>query len=278
MKKKVKPKKENGERWLLTYADMITLLLALFILLYGMSNVDQEKYEKLAESLNASLGDGKGASIFDGTEGIMDNRGNTIFDNYKGTGGDGQSSVTTVPTTVTPKPTETASSGDDSDTLTTQEDMNDLKNGINEIVDDMNVEGAIGTAIAERGLTISLADDAFFDSGKADLKTKMKKGISQIAKLLNKIDNPIIIEGYTDNIPISSSIYSSNWQLSGARSGVVAEYLVEDEKVDGTRIASVGYGEYRPIASNDTAEGRSQNRRVDITILYDEAPGMEIDK
>lgn len=104
----------------------------------------------------------------------------------------------------------------------------------------------------------------------------MKKGLSQIARLLNKVNNPIVIEGYTDNIPISkSNTYSSNWQLSAARAANVAEYLSEVENVDGTRISAIGFGEYRPTASNATVEGRNKNRRVDITVLYNDVTGME---
>lgn len=273
MKKTQKPKKENGERWLLTYSDMITLLLALFILLYGMSSVDQSKYEQLATSLNQSLGDGKRTSIFDNSGGLMDNSGNSIMQNVNGngTGKQGSASASITPSaTVTPALTQAASNK-----LTNEEQMNSLKKGINDILDNLDVKDSAGTAIEDRGLTISLANDAFFASGKADLNAKIKKGLSQIAKLLNKVSNPIIIEGYTDNIPIQSSQYASNWQLSGARSTSVAEFLVDKQDVDGTRISAVGYGQYRPIASNKTAAGRKKNRRVEITVLYNEEAGME---
>lgn len=274
MKKKVKAKKENGERWLLTYADMITLLLALFILLYSMATIDQTKYEQLAASLNAALGDGKGASIFDGTNGVLDNNGDHIIPNNSGK--NGQSSVTgTVSVTPSPTVTPTKGAAEQSDTLTTKEQMSDLEDQINENIKGLNPEGAIGTAVAERGLIISLADDAFFDSGQAELKASMKKSLGKIAKLINKVKNPIVIEGYTDNIPISSKEHPSNWQLSTDRSSSVAQYLVEEEQVDGTRISAVGYGEYRPIATNNTEAGRKKNRRVDITILYNDETGME---
>lgn len=270
MKKKSKPKKDNSERWLLTYSDMITLLLALFILLYGMSTVDQAKYEELAVSLNQSLGDGKGASIFDGKSGILNNNGNSIRQNNKGTG-NGNSGVAAV--SGTPAPTNAAENK-----LTTQEQMNELQNGINNILNNLDVTDSAGTAIEDRGLTITLAEDAFFDSGKAGLNEKMKEGLRQIAKLLNRVSNPIIIEGHTDNVPIKSSNYSSNWQLSGARAASVAEFLVDSEGVNGARVSPVGYGEFRPVASNKTAEGRKKNRRVEITVLYNEQIGMEFNK
>lgn len=268
MKKKSKPKKENGERWLLTYSDMITLLLALFILLYGMSNTDAQKMEQLAAGLNQSLGDGNGISIFDGTEGIMDGAGNSIS-NPNETGGQ-----TSTGTTLTPGPTGTLNNTPA--TIETEQDMKTLAKGIDEILNEMGMGETAGTTIEERGLIITFADDVFFDSGKAELKSDMKKGLSQIATLLNRVDNPLVIEGYTDNNPISfSSTFSSNLQLSLVRAGVVAEYLIDIQEVDGARISAVGYGEYRPIASNDTQEGRNKNRRVTITVLYNEITGME---
>ena len=273
MKMKQKPKKENSERWLLTYSDMITLLLALFILLYGMSTVDQAKYEQFAETLNQQFGDGKGISIFEGKSGVLDNNGNAIMPNSNGLKGNADntntavSSVTPNPT-QTPSPTQAANPNDNS--LTTAEEMNNLEKGIDQIISKMNAKDSVGTALAERGLTVSLSDNAFFDSGKAQLKPEMKKGLSQIAALLNKITNPIIIEGYTDSVPVSaSSTYSSNWELSGARAAAVAEYLADKEKIDYDRIAgAVGHADSNPIASNKTEEGRRKNRRVDITILY----------
>ncbi len=255
MKKKVKQKKENSERWLLTYADMITLLLALFIVLYAISNVDQSKYHQLAEALNQSLGDGNGLSVFDGKAGVLDNNGNTIKENNSPS---------------TPAPTGGAGT-----TLTTKEDMKNLAKGVNSILDNLHMTDASGTVITDRGLTVTFSNDVFFDSGKADLKDDLKKGLAQISVLLNRVDNPIVVEGYTDNIPISAqNLYSSNWLLSAARAANVVEFLVDEEKMNGNRVAAAGYGEYHPKASNSTDDGRKKNRRVELTVLYSTAKGL----
>ncbi len=263
MKKKVKQKKENSERWLLTYADMITLLLALFILLYAMSNIDQDKYEELASSLRKSLGNE--TSIIEGDSGVIQDGGGKAPIDV--TGNESTGAVPTSAAEVTGTPTESKS-------LATEADMKNLKNIINKILEDMDIKEAIGMVVSERGLTISLANDAFFDSGKAELKDNMKKSLGKIAKLINNVSNSLVVEGFTDNVPVSSSNkFTSNWQLSSTRAVNVVEYLVEDENVDGKRLSAIGYGEYHPIATNDTVEGRQKNRRVDITILYfDEAP------
>lgn len=252
MKKKVKQKKENSERWLLTYADMITLLLALFIVLYAISNVDSAKYHSLAEALNESLGDGRGLSVFDGSAGMFDGEGKDI-------------QIGPNTGEVTPSPTNIPQG-----TLNTKEDMEHLEEGVNSVIDDLKIEDFAITEISDRGLTITFSNDVFFDSGKADLHVDLKKGLAQISVLLKRIDNSIFIEGYTDDVPISSSnIYSSNWQLSAARAANVAEFLAKQEMIDGERLSAVGYGEYHPKASNHTVEGRQKNRRVEITILYD---------
>jgi Flagellar motor protein len=269
MKKKAKPKKENSERWLLTYSDMITLLLALFIVLYAMSNVDQSKYEQLAAALNKSLGNG--TSALNSTNGVFDKGDNSPV-NIGGDGADSSENQQTATTTPVP-------SGAASESLVSKEQMNKLEKNINDILNNMDMGKAANTQIGEQGLTISFADSVFFDSGKAELKGTMKKGLGQIARLLNRINNQILVEGYTDNVPIgTNNDYQSNWQLSAARASMVVDYLVEEEGIPGKRVSAIGYGEYRPIASNSTEEGRKKNRRVNITILYNIQTGMEYKK
>jgi chemotaxis protein MotB len=117
---------------------------------------------------------------------------------------------------------------------------------------------------------ITFSNDVFFDSGDDTLKGDMKKGLDKLSVLLNRIDNTIVVEGHTDNIPMnkSSSKFASNWQLSAARAANVVEYLVDNCKIDGTRISAVGYGEFHPKDTNQTEKGRSKNRRIDVVILY----------
>jgi chemotaxis protein MotB len=275
MNMKQKPKKDNSERWLLTYSDLITLLMILFILLFAISNVNQEKYDKLSESLSNSMGKGTG-----GSEGgiFPEGSSNTPFD-LGGTGDqnnqDNQAAAepTKEPeaTAAPDRPEEDRGASEFDGSLKTEQDMIDFESYVDQILIDLSMDVATGTAMMDRGLAITFKNDVFFDSGQDTLKEPMQRGLTQIAKLLNKVDNNIIIEGYTDNVPISPrNKFASNWQLSAARAANVAQYLEEEENVDGERISAVGYGEHHPVASNDTAEGRSQNRRVDIIILYND--------
>ena len=268
MKLKQKQKKENSERWLLTYADLITLLLALFILLFAISNVDKEKYDELSASLSSSMGGGAG--VLEGSNGVLESKGDSVVD------------LPTKAPTATPKPTKGASKtgkgdGEIAESITTQQDMKKFEQYINTILKDAGIESSTSTSMVDTGLVISFTNDVFFDSGQDELKLEMKKGLSEIATMLNKIDNSIVIEGHTDNVPIvQNSVFPSNWQLSAARAANVAQYLVDHEKVDGSRISAVGYGEYRPVASNNTMAGRSKNRRVDLIVLYDNSKEYNI--
>ncbi len=270
MKMKEKPKKENNERWLLTYSDLITLLMILFVLLYAISNVDQQKYEQLSDSLNQALGEN---NVLKGGDSVLPGDGGNTVDlgiNKGMDSGDGGDDSSAIGSLTTPVPTMGAADGIPR-SLVTAEDMKAFQEFIDEILDEMNMGVSVGTSMEERGLIITFKNDVFFDSGKDTLTEDMKSSLEKIARLLNKVDNSIVIEGHTDNVPIGlGSKFSSNWQLSAARAANVAQYLAEKGLVDGVRMSAVGYGEYRPVESNDTNSGRSKNRRVDIIILFDE--------
>jgi len=258
--KKKKHKEGNSERWLLTYADMLTLLFVLFVVLYASSNVDSQKLAAVSGSLNAALGNGNGTaySILDGGVGILDG----------GVGSTLETEAATQAPAVSPTNSSTNPSVQASEQKAAQAQIKDVKENIDEIISSTNVGGDIGVNIKESGLVITFPSSTFFDSGKAILKDNMKEALNKIAVELNSIDNAIVINGYTDNVVINNSIYSSNWQLSGSRAANVAQYLDESCQVDGARILFAGYGENNPIASNDTDEGRRKNRRIEISIPY----------
>jgi len=249
-----KEKKENSERWLLTYSDLITLLMILFVLLYSISNLDLKKFQKLSLSLNQSMGDGlmTGDSNLDGSDGVLD----------------GQTTDSTTDTSDTTLKTDTSTNSDGTTTLTNEAQLEEVKNDINSIIQNTNLEGAVDFTMEQRGLVITFADSIFFDSGKADIKPQMLPSINKIASVLQGFANVIYIEGHTDNIPINNGIFTSNWQLSSVRAANVAQYLAESCGLDPTRLSSVGCGQYKPIASNDTEAGRNQNRRVNFVISY----------
>lgn len=265
-----KKKSENSERWLLTYSDLITLLMILFILLYAMSSVDQAKYEQLATSLGGALGGGstnKSDGLLDGSNGVLKG-GEQIVPEVDSSTDENTEDTLKEPTQENTKDTTKGNTLTDSETEE-KEEMQELKADVDKIISENNMGDDVGNTIKEEGLVISFSDKLFFDVGDAKLKDNMKNGLDQIAVVMNKIDNDILIEGHTDNTPIKNGDYDSNWQLSAIRAANVVQYLVEIDHVDGKRLSAIGYGDTKPVASNNKIEGRNQNRRIDIVVLYD---------
>jgi chemotaxis protein MotB len=242
MKKKA-PKHENSERWLLTYSDLITLLMALFVILYASSNVDVTKYKQISASFSEAL------NIVSTNSG-----GQEIIDTGMQTGTGEDSAGTTVST-------QTAT------VLTEEEKLAIVKQKVDALINSSDLKGNATTEIAERGLTIRFVDNIIFDSGKADIKPDFEKRLISLSSILNGVENYIRVEGHTDNVAINRGLFTSNWQLSTVRAANVVQFLVEGGSVNPSKLSAVGYGEYRPIKSNDTEDGRAQNRRVDIVIL-----------
>lgn len=217
------PEDEEGrDRYLITYADLITLLLGLFIILYAMSKIDSEKYEKVIYAMSDIFGH-----------------------NGRAVG----------------KMTETTSIGD------LVEPIVELKNKLNNVIVENNLASDISLIESERGITVRIQDKILFKSGDAALGERPRYILGKISKVLNKLDNDIRVEGHTDDRPISTAQFPSNWHLSIQRATNTAYYLMESEGIDPERVSVVGYSEYKPIVPNDSPEHRAQNRRVDIVIL-----------
>lgn len=218
----------NHERWLLTYADLITLLLAFFIVMYSMSRLDAKKFGRMADAFNGVLRGGQAvlqpASIDAQGAGLLD-----------------------------------------------LGELKSLGNQIQEMVVEEHLTDKIETLQDERGLVIRVLESAAFDAGSADLKPQMHAILGALAVELKKMDNHLRVEGHTDNRPINTPRFPSNWELSTSRATGVVRYLVEQLQFDPSRVSALGYGEFRPIASNDDPEGRARNRRVDLIVLADKS-------
>jgi chemotaxis protein MotB len=241
------------ERWLLTYSDMITLLMVFFIVLYAMSEVDKGKYAAMASSLNRAFSSG----------------GNTVVP--LGTGaGDGISAPMpkpATPDTPVPPPGPDSNSGTGSGAGTARAPTDPLEGIGQALYADFTHDGRFTVRISERGLIISLAGSALFDSGKAEIKPAFVPLLDAVVERVKGINNDISVEGFTDSDPIrAGGEYASNWQLSTARANQVRAYL-ESRGVGAERMIVVGYGETRPVFSNQSADGKAKNRRVDVVIL-----------
>lgn len=237
MDKKCPECKAGAPEYMLTYGDLVTLLMCFFVLLFAMSSVDSQKFESLMVS-------------FQGSAGILP----------------GGTSMTEANLQFDGMPEKNVSSS-----MTVQLDaMERLKEEVQKKIDENNLNKSVELEIDARGLVIRFPDNVLFDSGSADIKVDALKSLTAIGNILNKKDynkNHIRVEGHTDNVPINTFRYPSNWELSTARSTNVIEYLIANIGLNPNRLSASGYGEYHPIASNDNNSGKAKNRRVDIVIL-----------
>ncbi len=253
------PEKENNERWLLTYSDLITLLLAFFIILYSMANVDKEKFKRLMESLGNQFGGGGNAGAGQ-TSGLS---------HETGAGG---ASITLPPLgsddlgiTVTPSATPNGVGN-----AIEIDKMEQVKGEVEDMLNAANLGDEVRVSLTEQGLEISINSEVLFDIGSAMLKPKYTNTVEKIADVLTQLKgNQIIVEGHTDNVPIKTYQFPSNWYLSTARAICVLDLIMKNSNLDPNKLSVQGYGDSRPIASNNTPEGRAKNRRVNIIILRD---------
>jgi len=235
---KIKPKRggpDNG-RWLLTYSDLITLLMIFFIMMYVISNVNAQKFAKMANVLGQVFGN-KSAGVLNNGTSILKDSGNT-----------------------NPK----ASNGNDAQDIS---QLNQVKQELEGYLKSKSLNGKVSVTLEERGLVISLQDTILFDSGSAILTPEAGSIISDIGAKLQALSNFIRIEGHTDDLPIQTVKYPSNWELSSARATNVVRELIMHSQISSDRLSATGYGEYRPLETNDSEQHRQMNRRVDILIL-----------
>ncbi|NJN92612.1 MAG: OmpA family protein [Anaerolineales bacterium] len=229
---------ENDERWLITYADMITLLMVFFIVLFSMANTDLKKFAQVAESMQqafnvTSIGKKPGGRIV----------GNT----------GGNSSI--------PSPFFQSLSPQ-------QRDFISVTSELTTFAAQAGLEGDISVNMNMEGLIISLSEGLIFEAGSPDLKPESLETLHKVAGILRPITNPVRIEGHTDNLPTNDPRYPSNWELSLARSVTIIHYLIDQEGIAPERLLAAGHAEFDPIAPNDNRENRMRNRRADIIIIY----------
>lgn len=255
MKKKTKhePHEEhNDESWLLPYSDLMTLLLALFIVLYGMSTVDAKKFEELSQAFNAALNGG--VSVLDQS---------SINGNSRDTPKDAQSKERQQSMqNLTEQQKRTALMKQE------QEDLEKLKQQLDQYIKQSGLTSQLSTKLNQSELLITISDNALFPSGKADLKPQAETLAKELSTLLANFPNyEILVSGHTDNVPIDNAEFASNWDLSFARARNFMEVLLQNSKLDPKMFSPIGYGEYHPVADNDTEDGRAKNRRVEVAII-----------
>jgi chemotaxis protein MotB len=252
------PEEHADERWLLTYSDMITLLMSLFLVLWAISSVNISKFDQLKASLHSAFS-GKvlpaPASVLTGGRAVLNESGTPVTPPV-------QSSQPAFKVVSIKQSLQVAARRQDDDNL------REIQRQVDAYARRHGLSAHLRTTIDERGLVIHVLTDAvLFDSGQATLKRPATL-LGELAHLITRtgIVNPVRIEGYTDNVPVHSGTFRSNWELSSARANAVLEFMLGHRVAPG-RLSTAGYGDQHPIASNATAAGRSRNRRVAIVLL-----------
>jgi chemotaxis protein MotB len=248
------------ERWLLTYSDMVTLLMALFIIMWAVSSVNISKFDQLRASLRAAFS----AKVLPESSAVLTGQ-RSPFDEQSSPIEPISQATTKQPafkmTSITAQLRQAA----------VQHDLDNLKRierQIEQFARTHGFSGRLHTSIDERGLVVRLlTDDVLFDTGQAVLKSRSVPLLAEISGLLaHGVPNPVRVEGNTDNVPISGPEFRSNWELSTARADAVVEFLLA-YGVAPVRLSATGYADQRPVASNSTPAGRSLNRRVELVVL-----------
>lgn len=240
-KKKHLHDEHMDESWLVPYADILTLLLALFIVLFASSSIDAGKFRELSTIFN---------QVFTSGTGVMD----------------------------FPSPTEMRDSESIDDRRASgkseQEELSAIQDRVDSYIEEQNLSEKLGTALTDEGLLVTIRDNVLFESGVAEVRSENVKIAREISELL-VMDPPrsIVISGHTDNVPIRNAQFKSNWDLSVMRSVNFMKILLENDGLMPEMFSAKGFGEFKPVASNATAEGRAKNRRVEILIM----PRKEMD-
>lgn len=252
---------ENHERWLITYADLITLLMVFFVVLYAMSQIDASKFKTLSISLSTAMYNSKtipGES--GGDKGVLKSfSSEPVKDPSSG------KETNTAPNQTISVKDQAALKREQQE----QENLQAVVQQLKQYIQQQGLSNFLMVELNQEGIQVTLKDVALFDTGSADLKPDARKilaGLSPFLNLDQVKDHEIKVEGHSDNRPISTPQYPSNWFLSSARATNVVSFF-QSQSIDPARLSAVGYGEYRPIAPNDTAENQAKNRRVNVIIL-----------
>lgn len=231
------------ESWLIPYADLLTLLLALFIVLFAMSSVDAVKFQMLSKAFNDVFAGGTGVFEF-------------------------QSPIPEAQIESPDERKEDPKKDDEEDIEKDHLELLALQKKVNSYIEEKKLTDKLETSLTDEGLLVTIRDNVLFESGRAVVRPEDMNIANEIADLLI-MDPPrnIIISGHTDNVPIRNARYESNWELSVMRAVEFMKIILKNEQLDPRWFSAKGFGEFQPVATNETAEGKARNRRVEILIL-----------
>ena len=253
-RKRYQEEEENHERWLVSYADFITLLFAFFVVMYAVSSVNQIKYREVTQALGSAFGN------------RLPLNGQTPRD-------DPPPIKNTQPNIIPPLPLNRLKNAS---MRQEQERMIATAQDLAKVLAPLIKDGTIRILQTNDGVRIDIKDSLLFTPGSAELSAAAQGPLTQIAQILASDPHVIEVEGHTDNIPIHTASFYSNWELSALRASTVVRLLAENGIAE-QRLSATGYGDARPVAENDTLEGRAKNRRVSVMLLYKSTQNTDTD-
>lgn len=246
-RRRVLQQPDNHDRWMVSYADFVTLLFAFFVVMYSISSVNKGKYETFSESLDQAL-----------------------FHNEKIQKDAEPIQVGAIPTTIQPIELPNLATAEErelsEEILQEKQRLSEVSEKFQSSLHPFVETNLVGIKKHDFWVELEMNSELLFASGKAELSAKALPVLAKVAEVIRDVPNVINVEGYTDNIPISTGFYPSNWDLSSARATSVVKELVKNN-IPATRLSAVGYGEFHPIADNKDEEGRFKNRRVVLVLM-----------
>ncbi len=253
-RKHVEEEHENHERWLVSYADFITLLFAFFVVMYAISMVNEGKYRVLSDALVSA------------------------FHKTPGDSGGAQVAINTIPGAVLQLPVIRPPAPNQKVEQQKRENRDKMKSVAKDVASALAplvASGQVRVTEGALGITIDINASLLFSPGDARLSAEAIRALSAVAQVIAPTDFPITVEGHTDDTPINTAQFPSNWELSGVRASSVVRLMIE-KGVGARRFTAIGYADQRPMGDNATPEGRARNRRVAIT-LESKVPDVAVD-
>lgn len=237
MARKKKPEEhENHERWLVSYADFITLLFAFFVVMYSVSSVNEGKFRAAADSISQAF------------HPVINMSASPVKIDSKITN--------QIPNIIAPD-------------FKTYQKLQDTMKEAGELGDKVKVD------MDKRGIVVRVADTLVFDTGKAEVRPEAREVLKKVGTVLAGGNKQVRVEGHTDNVPIKTAHFPSNWELSTDRASAIVRYFIDNTNMKPTLLSASGYAHYKPLESNDSPAGRAKNRRVDIVVLNDQEAAQE---
>ncbi|CQR48157.1 Motility protein B [Paraliobacillus sp. PM-2] len=257
MKRRKKKVVKGAPKWMVTFADMVTLILVFFVLLFSMSQIDLVKFQAVAESFRNRM-------IFDSYPSTLEMDHPTENSEHREQNEGSDDTLNNLSDAEDQEQNEQTNSEVMEDN---QESLDKLLAEIKTFLRENNLENTITANRTDQGVVLILQERILFDTAEAEIKSSGEPFLEKVSLLLGNIPNEIRVEGHTDNRPISTARYPSNWELSGARASSVIRYIIDNSNLDQSRFIAVGYGDTRPIVKNNSEANWRKNRRVEIVIL-----------